>query len=342
MIWAITNACNAECHFCSYPKGKGGKRTSVDYSTAQRVLDVLGARNWKIISFTGGDPLMNPDLFQIIRYAADNGFITRTGTNGWLLDEKTVYKLVFSGIRNFWISIDSEVPEKHEKNRGLPGLFERLRKVIPLLKLNNVKVNAAVPINKLIGNYRELLDFLSELGLDRVAFCYPMTTMDASYGGAADSELVDFTPTELKQVINEILDIKKSIGQKRIINPVEGLKDVIYRQEGAKSKYPCLGGYKFFYLDWNLTLFRCAVLAENYGSVLKLGNREFTYSECDQCHWQCFRDPGIYYHPLIKINRIAASIREGKITEAVSGLADTRNFKSLSAWFDLAVNRFYA
>jgi MoaA/NifB/PqqE/SkfB family radical SAM enzyme len=342
VIWAITNACNAKCRFCSYPRGKAGAVRAVDYPTAQRVLDVLAERNWKIISFTGGDPLLHPDLYRIIRYAADHGFVTRSGTNGWLLDEKAAYHLAWSGIRNFWISIDSEDPQKHEENRGLPGLFERLRKALPVLQRNGVRVNAAVPVNKLIGDYGRLLDFLRDLGLERVAFCYPMTTMDASYGGAADSELVDFTPEELKKVLTEIISLKKGPGRKRIINPIQGMEDIIRRQSGGKSAYPCLGGHKFFYLDWDLILYKCAFLQENYGSVLELGNREFAYSECDRCHWQCFRDPGVFYYPLVRTGRIVADLRQGRWSQALTALADSRNWKSLSAWADLALNGFYA
>lgn len=342
VIWAITNTCNARCRFCSYPRGKGGNAKFVDYPTAQRVIDVFAGRNWKIISFTGGDPLLHPELYRIIRYAADNGFITRTGTNGWLLDEAAAYRLAWSGIRNFWISIDSEDPQKHEVNRGLPGLFERLRKALPVLQKNGVQVNAAVPVNRLIGDYGRLLDFLRDLGLERVAFCYPMTAMDASYGGAADSELVQFTPEELKKILTELIRLKKGSGRKRIINPVEGMEDIVRRQSGGSSRFPCLGGYKFFYLDWDLILYKCAFLQENYGSVMKLGSREFAPAECDRCHWQCFRDPGVFYHPLVQTARIFTNLRQGRLVEALSAMADSRNWHSLSAWVELAANGFYA
>ncbi len=102
-----------------------------------------------------------------------------------------------------------------------------------------------------------------------------------------------------------------------------------------------MGGYKFFYLDWDLILYKCASLKENYGSLLELGNREFTYSECDLCHWQCFKDPRIYYYPLIQMEQIAVNLKRGRFGQ-VLGVLDRRNLESLSAWADLAVNRFYA
>ena len=342
VIWAITNVCNAKCSFCSYPDGKGGEPCHVDLATARKVLDMLYQRNLRIISFTGGEPLLNPDVYPIIRYAVDKGFITRTGTNGSALNPVTIEKLKQSGIRNIWISLDSEDAALHDKNRGIPGLTAHIREMVPLMKQAGLRVNAAAPVNKLIGDWRAFLSHVRSLGLDTVAFCYPMTAMAASYGGAAASSLVEFTPEELLKALQEIKELKERPYEGvRIINPAAGLEEMMRFQAGEAAKFPCLGGYKFFYLDWKLTLYRCAFLAENFGNVLELGDRTFPPSDCNRCMWQCFRDPSVFYHIPLKFHRLAT----GGLSSAagnLGGLFGQSSRVSGKAWLDLVRDNFYA
>lgn len=344
VIWAITNVCNAKCNFCSYTTGKGGKSAYVDFSTAQKALAVLDERNWKILSFTGGEPLLNPDVYKIITQATKMGFITRTGTNGKVLSIEVIKKLKNTGLRNFWISIDSEIEERHNANRGIPDLLAHIKKMIPLLKNEGIRVNAAVPVNKLIGNYSRFFEFLTEIGLDTVAFCYPMTCMEASYGGAAPSELVFFTPAELVQVLEEIKRLKEEkYAQVRVINPRTGLSEMIRQNEARPSQFKCLGGYKFFYLDWHLTLYRCAYLAENYGHLFELDpQKTFVPQNCDQCMWQCFRDPSIYYYLLESLGKFKDSLLKGNVKDVLYFFKDEKNKACFQDWLSLVRNRFYA
>ncbi|BBB92086.1 MAG TPA: radical SAM protein [Methylomusa anaerophila] len=340
VIWAVTNLCNAGCSFCSYPKGKGGPVKHVSFDDAKKVLDLLYDKNIRIISFTGGEPLLNPDIYEIIKYASAKGFFTRTGTNGAVLNYKTIRKLKDSGVRNVWISIDSEIEKQHDSNRGIPGLMKHIRNMIPLMKEIGINVNAAAPINRLIRDYYAFAKHIRSLGLDTIAFCYPMTVMAASYGGAAASDLVELTPDELIETLGHIEKIKLSKYEGiRIVNPIAGLQEMVRFQKGNPPLFPCLGGYKFFYLDWNLTLYRCAFLSENFGNILDLGNRQFHPTSCNQCMWQCFRDPSILYHlpGLIHPKEPANAWQLG-----LKNLVDKRASQSLTAWFDLIKNNFYA
>lgn len=336
VIWAVTNVCNAKCAFCSYPRGKGGAPRYVDFPTARRVLDILYERNLRIISFTGGEPLLNPDIIDIITYAARRGFITRTGTNGHVLSPALIDRLRDTGLRNMWISLDSEDEDKHDKNRGIPGLSRHIRKMVPLLLRAGIKVNIAAPVNKLIGDFTAFADHVRGLGLDTIAFCYPMTAMAASYGGAADSDLVEFTPPELVRALTAIKALKRS-GRVKVVNPTAGLEEMIRQQRGETSRFPCLGGYKFFYLDWNLTLYRCAFLSENYGSVLELGDRTFNPRQCHQCMWQCFRDPSVFYYLPLVLRRSADDGAWRRL-----GLSARQAAVSAAAWLELAHNGFFA
>jgi MoaA/NifB/PqqE/SkfB family radical SAM enzyme len=337
VIWAITNVCNAKCGFCNYPKVGNSDPRYVSYDQAKQVLDILGQRNLKVISFTGGDPLLHPELFDIIHYASQKGFITRTGTNGSPLNPVTIQKLKASGVRNVWISLDSEDAAKHDANRGIPGLTQHIREVIPLMKKAGLRVNIAAPVNKLIGNFQAFARHVRSLGLDTIAFCYPMTAMSSSYGGATESPLVEFTPTELIQALTAIKQLKTSHYQGiTIVNPVAGMDEMIRFLRGEPPLFPCLGGYKFFYLDWELTLYRCAFLQETLGNILTLGNWQPKASSCNECMWQCFRDPSILYH-------LPQSLAQSSFLKPVTAFRSLTNQASrisASAWASMLKDNY--
>ncbi|MDR3566005.1 MAG: radical SAM protein [Negativicutes bacterium] len=341
VIWAITNMCNAKCSFCSYPKIGNSSPRYVQYDQAIKVLDELDRRNLRIISFTGGEPLLNPDVFAIIHYASQKGFITRTGTNGSPLNPGTIAKLKASDIRNVWISLDSEDEEKHDRNRGIPGLSRHIREMIPLMLKQGLTVNIAAPVNKLIGDFPAFAKYVQSLGLNTIAFCYPMTAMASSYGGAAESPLVDFSASDLVQALTAIKELKTSaLHGIKIINPVAGLDEMIRHARHEPPLFPCLGGYKFFYLDWDLTLFRCAFLQENFGHVLEIDNWDFPDTKCNKCMWQCFRDPSTLYHLPELLHRMPQRNPRDflRLGESLLGPASRQ---SASAWLDLIKNNFY-
>jgi len=338
VIWAITNVCNAKCGFCNYPKLANSNPRYVTYHQAQQVLDILDRRNLKIISFTGGDPMLHPDLFDIIRYASSKGFITRTGTNGSTLSPVTISKLKASGVRNVWISLDSENEDSHDRNRGIPGLSRHIREMIPLMKQAGLCVNIAAPVNKLIVDFPAFARHVRSLGLDTIAFCYPMTAMASSYGGASDSPLVDFSPEELIQALTAIKELKTSHYQGiKIVNPLPGLDEIIRFLNGAPPLFPCLGGHKFFYLDWELMLYRCAYLQETLGNILDLKDWGQAPTACNKCMWQCFRDPSVLYHLPQRLSRISW---KNPVT-AFRSLSDPASRLSALAWINMMKDNFH-
>lgn len=341
VIWAITNVCNAKCNFCSYPKMGTSLPRYITYDQAKQVLDELDRRNLKIISFTGGDPFLHPDIFNIIRYASRKGFITRTGTNGSTLNPSNIVELKASGVRNVWISLDSEDEEKHDRNRGIPRLSRHIRDMIPLMRQQGLSVNIAAPVNKLIGDFQAFASHVRGLGLDTIAFCYPMTAMASSYGGAAASPLVDFSASELIRALTEIKKLKTSAPYGiRIINPIAGLDEMIGHVRQETPHFPCLGGHKFFYLDWDLTLYRCAFLQENFGHVLEIKDWDFPATQCNKCMWQCFRDPSVYYYFPQALQRISQGSRSGWLKSAGCFISHEARL-SAAAWLDLIKNNFY-
>ncbi|MBU1088065.1 MAG: radical SAM protein [Candidatus Omnitrophica bacterium] len=83
-----------------------------------------------VLNFGGGEALLYPDIFEIIKIASDIGFYTNINSNGFLIDENVARKLGDSGMRDIKLSLDSIDPKIHDYMRGVEGVHEKALKAI--------------------------------------------------------------------------------------------------------------------------------------------------------------------------------------------------------------------
>jgi MoaA/NifB/PqqE/SkfB family radical SAM enzyme len=178
---AVTNVCNATCDFCNYAKDKDfvTEKKWLDPERLNRALDILHARGIRYITFSGGEPMLHPKLYDMISAVAFRGMRPAMVTNGSALTEQNIRDLATAGLKTLFISIDSPEAEKHEKNRGLPGVFEKIRKANALLRSLGIKTVASCTINRLIGDFEALFASLDDLGFSTVTFTYPKKELNS-------------------------------------------------------------------------------------------------------------------------------------------------------------------
>ncbi len=144
----VTKRCNARCDFCDYWQEDHPEELT-DYVPVLRKLRPLS------VSLTGGEPLLRPDLADIIGSLRRNfGFLViGMVTNGLLLTPKRGRELWEAGLDDLSISLDY-LDERHDRDRGLPGLVKHILAVVPELKKAGVDVCFNVVLKK--GNFREI------------------------------------------------------------------------------------------------------------------------------------------------------------------------------------------
>lgn len=171
---AVTNSCNAGCDFCNFARGKlhASHLRWIDAEQFDRALDILHQRDVRYVSFFGGEPLLHPRLADLIAMAIAKDMGPALITNGWLLPQK-IDALAEAGLKSVYVSIDAVSMAAHETNRGLKGLGERIKSAITRTRELGVTPLAQVTMSKLIGDYRELVPLLREMGFAAVAFSYP-------------------------------------------------------------------------------------------------------------------------------------------------------------------------
>jgi MoaA/NifB/PqqE/SkfB family radical SAM enzyme len=327
---AVTNACNAQCRFCSFPQVPPSRWRMADPARLVRGFEALGRAGVKYVSITGGEPLLYPDLCSCLARARDLGLETLLVTNGALLTPALIRTLSEAAVHTLIISLDAASAEVHDRHRGLPGLTDHIREMVPLVRQAGIKAVASVTISRLVDDLDALVDFVQDLGFTRLTFSYPLTRLGSSYLGCAESTLVDFSPEELDGLFARIVELKER-SPVIILNPRLSLEEVRRQLQGLPSRFPCLAGFKYFFADWDLQVYRCHVLSDILGTLEEIDRLAPIRDGCTACNVDCYRDPSVLQYVAVSLADTLTAWRRGDLVQGFKSLLDRNNLLSLAA-----------
>jgi radical SAM protein len=125
-IWEVTQSCDLACKHCRAAAQPMAHPDELTTAEGKALIDQIAAMHVPIFVFTGGDPLKRKDVFELIRYAADQGvMVALTPSATPLLTREAIFKLKEAGLVRLGISLDGSTPEIHDAFRGLPGAWAR-------------------------------------------------------------------------------------------------------------------------------------------------------------------------------------------------------------------------
>jgi MoaA/NifB/PqqE/SkfB family radical SAM enzyme len=129
-------ACNFRCEHCSiknlqYKPTNKRKLTPNDIKNISKQADELGLARWVI---TGGEPLIFPDLDELVAAIDPTKFYINCDTNGWNLNKEKAKHLKEIGIDRIQLSLDSLDEQAHDEFRNMPGSFKRTLEAIDIAK----------------------------------------------------------------------------------------------------------------------------------------------------------------------------------------------------------------
>ncbi len=122
--WQVNYKCNFRCSFCHYwrdPDGARAEQTVDDFAAGSAKLARLGTL---MISIAGGEPLLRGDVVPIVQAIGRFHFPFLT-TNGWHVTAELADELFAAGLWGVSISIDYADRARHDRQRGVPGAFDR-------------------------------------------------------------------------------------------------------------------------------------------------------------------------------------------------------------------------
>src|SRR5262249_10084087 len=137
VICEISYLCNLACPTCFRWTSKPDEHelTADEWKQILAKLQAwLGTFN---LTFTGGEPFLRQDILEIFKFAAQHGIVTQVVSNGSFIDKILAKKIIASGLDGLTLSLNSMVPEIHNKTRGTSGAFNEVMTAIENLQDRN-------------------------------------------------------------------------------------------------------------------------------------------------------------------------------------------------------------
>src|SRR5512145_1344544 len=134
IAWEVTRSCNLNCKHCRASSHLGPYPGELSTEQCLRLVDDIAGVSKPVIILTGGEPLLRPDIFEIAAYGTGKGLRMVMATNGTLVDEANVRKMIDAGIQRVSISIDGPDAQSHDDFRGESGAFDGAMRGIDVMK----------------------------------------------------------------------------------------------------------------------------------------------------------------------------------------------------------------
>ena len=162
----VTNACQQGCEYC-YNRNKVGE--PMDRETILRLVGDLKRMGVFWLGLTGGEPLLNKNLVEIVESAADDCAV-KLFTTGCTLTPSRAADLKRAGLAFVSVSLDSPDEAEHDRIRRYPGAYRTALQAIDIFRsLGGVHVSVSAVLSKAMlreDRVEELLGFLAGLGID--------------------------------------------------------------------------------------------------------------------------------------------------------------------------------
>ena len=171
MTFAVTYKCQLQCPHCSAGNHLRSGVQELSTKEAKALIDESQDFGVTIIAFTGGEPLLRKDIFELISHVDQKKAMPILFTNGLLLTDEVVEKLADAGLYTLFVSLDSPIPEEHDRLRGRPGLFNIVIKGLKKMKAKGTFVGIssyATRTGTERGLYKKLYKLAQETGVHNV------------------------------------------------------------------------------------------------------------------------------------------------------------------------------
>jgi MoaA/NifB/PqqE/SkfB family radical SAM enzyme len=328
--FAITNRCDAGCKFCNFAAGslRSQDFRSVSRADAFLSMDILFQNGIRYIEFVGGEPLLHKDILAFVSYAHRKGMSPMICTHGGRLTNNLIHRLKEAGLSSIIISIDAPDIDLHEKNRGIKDLCKIIQAANIQLKKHKISCTASVTISKLISDYDQLPEFLKSMGFSQVTFSYPMQYLGSGYLGFSSSDLVHYTPEHLFAVFEKIKELKKRFF---IVNNKISLTEMQKFLLKIPQQFSCLGGYRYFLLDWNLDIYRCHFWESPICKIHEFEPQRFIRDRCNRCMLDCYRDASVLQYMAVSLSDTYKALKSRRFDQALKIFLDKNNLLCLKA-----------
>jgi len=320
VVWDFTYRCNLRCKHCY--SSAGILRPEMTVEERLKALDILAEAGVAMLALSGGEPILGPGFWEVLKTANDYGIYLAMATNGTLITDEVARKLAQAGLRYAQVSLDSPIPEVHDEFRGVKGAWEKTVKGIRNLKKYGITVEVSMTVTKL--NYKQVPQMIKFVRDELKADMFMMFNFIPTGRGREIINL-DLTPEERQEVLeylaNELYrgfhsastapqyafvsyEIGNKVGRQIITGHFYGIETQMYGPRFlALLEFlgGCGAGRMYCALEPNGDIQPCVFMPIKVGNILKddfeelwrtnkvfeeLRNRELLKGECANCQYK--------------------------------------------------------
>ncbi len=234
VVWNSTRTCNLKCRHCYMNSDAKKYQDELTTEEAERFIDDLAEFHVPVLLFSGGEPLIRPDFFELAAYAEKKGVRPTLSTNGTLITRAVAQRIKDIGVGYVGISLDG-LRDVNDEFRGKEGAFDAAMQGIENCVAVGQRVGLRFTINHHnIQEMERIFDFIDKENINRVCFYHLV------YSGRGSQMMEeDVTPEESRRAMDIIIRRTRDFeerGLKKEILTVDNHCDGVYMYLKALSE----------------------------------------------------------------------------------------------------------
>ncbi|MGV8116075.1 radical SAM protein [Methanothrix soehngenii] len=257
IAWELTAACNLSCRYCRASASHEPDQGELDTDEAKRFVESIAPLKPMLI-LSGGEPLLRPDLFQIIRLAVSLGIRVSLASNGTLITSGLAEEIADSGVSRVSISLDGADAAMHDHGRGQGSFRRSIRGIENLRGRVDFQINFTVT-QKNQSELIRIFDLAEKLGAAALHIFFLVPT-----GRGREEDVI--TPVRQEEMLRQIegeMDRRTLEVQVTCAPQYARLK----RPGHGRGSGGCLAGRRFVFVSRKGEVYPCGYLPLRVGSV---------------------------------------------------------------------------
>ena len=279
-------SCNFKCRICDFWKAPYNGISYLTLENAQITAKKLKAFGPMVISIGGGEPLIHPNLVEIVQCFSQDNFPAMI-CNGWFVTPEKAAAIFKAGMYEVSVSVDYINPEKHDRQRGMEGAFNQAVKALQILNENRVSPYQRVHMISVIMD-DNLEDIEPLILLARKIGVTYVVTLYCNERGKKESKV------PIKEAGAYLMKLKKKYPDfVSLPGYIEKFQDAV---EGQRGIAPCYGGKNLCNIDCSGNVTLCIdtldqpagnIITDDIEDIKKRLLETYRENECAQCWTSC-------------------------------------------------------
>ncbi|MCE5200029.1 radical SAM protein, partial [bacterium] len=176
VVWNCTRRCNLKCVHCYSESCNVHYSNELTTSDARTMIEDLAAFGAPVLLFSGGEPIIREDIFELGAYARELGIRPVISTNGTLITDQVAARIKATGFGYVGISLDG-VGETNDRFRGVNGAFDAAMRGFENCTSIGQKVGLRLTLTKSnVQDLPEIFDLIEQANIPRACFYHLVYT----------------------------------------------------------------------------------------------------------------------------------------------------------------------